>query len=310
MRERGSPPPRHRLRRWLTQVVIITLNPPAGNYCSHTGTPLPVKRNSTPILASIKPGEKIKVRVRATQTQLAPQPPKSDRRPHLVHHLLVILHAHLRVDLRIGPPEVHQEFAAMLPEGRQIGVRGVQNLPQFFQARWILVDVELAESARRIHLATRAFHPWHHVALEIETVRSPRAGAVRRIDRLPEPAALAVSPRDLGAHRPAGEEPLPIADHIAVNPFQRGNLIRREAIRLLAPRDAARQVARGFEIAAARIVDQPILQSILGVALLVYVLDHAFATPSLTPRITSCRYSHVEREAAISDHSIVIVEIE
>src|ERR1035437_813431 len=76
MRERGSPPPRHRLRRWLTQVVIITLNPPAGNYCSHTGTPLPVKRNSTPILASIKPGEKIKVRVWATQTQLAPQPPK------------------------------------------------------------------------------------------------------------------------------------------------------------------------------------------------------------------------------------------
>src|ERR1035437_565897 len=80
MRERGSPPPRHRLRRWLTQVVIITLNPPADNYCSHTGTPLPVKRNSTPILASIKPGEKIKVRVRATQTQLAPQPPKSDHR--------------------------------------------------------------------------------------------------------------------------------------------------------------------------------------------------------------------------------------
>lgn len=37
-------------------------------------------------------------------------------------------------------------------------------------------------------------------------------------------------------------------------------------------------------------------------------LDHAFATPSLAPRI-SCRYSHVEREAGISDHSIMIVEI-
>ena len=56
-----------------------------------------------------------------------------------------------------------------------------------------------------------------------------------------------------------------------VNPFQCGNLIRREAIRLLAPRDAARQVARGFEIAAARIVDQPILQTVLGVALLIYL---------------------------------------
>jgi exonuclease III len=38
-------------------------------------------------------------------------------------------------------------------------------------------------------------------------------------------------------------------------------------------------------------------------------LDHAFATPSLVQRITSCRYSHVEREAGISDHSIVIVEL-
>ena len=38
-------------------------------------------------------------------------------------------------------------------------------------------------------------------------------------------------------------------------------------------------------------------------------VDHAFATSSLMPRITSCRYSHVEREAGISDHSIVIVEV-
>lgn len=38
-------------------------------------------------------------------------------------------------------------------------------------------------------------------------------------------------------------------------------------------------------------------------------LDHAFATPSLCPRITSCRYSHAEREAGISDHSVLIVEV-
>jgi exonuclease III len=38
-------------------------------------------------------------------------------------------------------------------------------------------------------------------------------------------------------------------------------------------------------------------------------LDHAFATPSLTPYVISCRYSHREREAGISDHSIVIVEL-
>src|ERR1039457_3782618 len=42
------------------------------------------------------------------------------RRPHLVHHLLVILHADLRVELRIGPPEVHQELPSVLLESRQI----------------------------------------------------------------------------------------------------------------------------------------------------------------------------------------------
>lgn len=38
-------------------------------------------------------------------------------------------------------------------------------------------------------------------------------------------------------------------------------------------------------------------------------IDHCFATPTLLPRITSCRYSHAEREAGISDHSIAIVEV-
>ena len=38
-------------------------------------------------------------------------------------------------------------------------------------------------------------------------------------------------------------------------------------------------------------------------------LDHAFATPSLLPRITACRYSHGEREQKVSDHSVLILEI-
>src|ERR1035441_8151560 len=38
-------------------------------------------------------------------------------------------------------------------------------------------------------------------------------------------------------------------------------------------------------------------------------LDHAFATPSLLPRITACRYSHAERERKVSDHSGMILEI-
>jgi exonuclease III len=41
-----------------------------------------------------------------------------------------------------------------------------------------------------------------------------------------------------------------------------------------------------------------------------YRIDHAFASPSLLPRVRSCRYSHAEREAGISNHSLVIVEVE
>ena len=39
-------------------------------------------------------------------------------------------------------------------------------------------------------------------------------------------------------------------------------------------------------------------------------LDHAFATLILRPRVRACRYSHKELESGISDHSIVIVEVE
>jgi exonuclease III len=39
-------------------------------------------------------------------------------------------------------------------------------------------------------------------------------------------------------------------------------------------------------------------------------VDHAFATPSLLARVKECRYSHAERDAGISDHSLAIVEIE
>ena len=39
-------------------------------------------------------------------------------------------------------------------------------------------------------------------------------------------------------------------------------------------------------------------------------VDHAFSTPALLARVRDCRYSHAEREAGISDHSLVIVDIE
>ena len=39
-------------------------------------------------------------------------------------------------------------------------------------------------------------------------------------------------------------------------------------------------------------------------------LDHAFASPSLLARAVSCRYSHRERDAGVSDHSMMIVELQ
>jgi exonuclease III len=39
-------------------------------------------------------------------------------------------------------------------------------------------------------------------------------------------------------------------------------------------------------------------------------LDHVFATPSLRHRVTACRYSHVERDAGVTDHSMVVVEVD
>jgi exodeoxyribonuclease III len=39
-------------------------------------------------------------------------------------------------------------------------------------------------------------------------------------------------------------------------------------------------------------------------------LDHVFATPSLRVRVASCRYSHVERDAGLTDHSMVIVDVD
>ncbi len=40
-----------------------------------------------------------------------------------------------------------------------------------------------------------------------------------------------------------------------------------------------------------------------------YRIDHAFASPTLVPRVRECWYSHDEREQGISDHSIMLVDL-
>ena len=57
--------------------------------------------------------------------------------------------------------------------------------------------------------------------------------------------------------------------HIAVNPLERVNLIHGKAIGLVCSLGAMRQIARRNEIAAPRIVNQSVFQSILGIALLI-----------------------------------------
>jgi exodeoxyribonuclease III len=40
-----------------------------------------------------------------------------------------------------------------------------------------------------------------------------------------------------------------------------------------------------------------------------YRLDHAFCTPPLAERLMACRYSHAERQARISDHSLMLIDL-
>jgi exonuclease III len=39
-------------------------------------------------------------------------------------------------------------------------------------------------------------------------------------------------------------------------------------------------------------------------------IDHAFVSPPLADAVRSCRYSHAEREQGLSDHSMLINEID
>lgn len=45
-----------------------------------------------------------------------------------------------------------------------------------------------------------------------------------------------------------------------------------------------------------------------GVTLNGFRIDHALASPSFAKHVTGCRYSHVERERRLSDHSILLLD--
>ena len=45
-----------------------------------------------------------------------------------------------------------------------------------------------------------------------------------------------------------------------------------------------------------------------GIPLNGFRIDHALASPALARRLSSCRYSHAERERRLSDHSILLID--
>ena len=49
---------------------------------------------------------------------------------HALQHLVIILDGHPGVELRIGPAKIHDEFTAMLPKLREIGLVGIDYLMQ------------------------------------------------------------------------------------------------------------------------------------------------------------------------------------
>src|SRR5207237_1299949 len=128
---------------------------------------------------------------------------------HALHHLVIILDGHPRVELRVGPAEIHDEFTATLPECREIGVVGIDDLMQEFQAWDVFVDIETRDRLLGIDLRHR------HVAEKTLGIVGPDAAAVGPSDLLAKPAALAVRSEDFRADGPAGKEPFALASDVA-----------------------------------------------------------------------------------------------
>src|ERR1019366_2040592 len=174
-------------------------------------------------------------------------------------YLLVILHAHERIESGVGPPEVHQDLAAPPLKAGEVGVGGVENLVDAFEARRIVVQVELAQIVLWVGLAKS------QVAEEGFAEGRIRGGA-GVADEPWVPAAAAVGAGDFGAHRPARKDALALAHHVAVDLLERADLARREAAGLVAA-VALGKIARGIEAAAARVVDHAVLEPVPGIAL-------------------------------------------
>ncbi len=172
---------------------------------------------------------------------------------------LVILHAHHGVQGGVGPAEIHQDLAATLLEAGEIGVGGIQYLVDSLEPGGVRIQIELVDVILRIGLAER------HVAEEIHgEVCAGGGGAI--VDDPGIPAAASALAGDFSADGPGGKYALAGAGDFSVEFVERADLGRREAIGLVGAGFAFGQISRGLEIAAARIVDDAVLQSVLRVA--------------------------------------------
>jgi len=79
------------------------------------------------------------------------------------------------------------------------------------------------------------------------------------------PAAASVRAGDFGADRPARKDAFALAHHVAVDLLERADLSAGEAARLVARVAFGRSREAGT--AAARVVDQAVLDPVLGIAL-------------------------------------------
>ena len=187
------------------------------------------------------------------------------RRAHLCHYVLVVFEAHAGIELRVGPSEVHEQLAAALTEGGEIGIGGVENLASEGKVVIVLVDVKLLHRVGFSKAGQRRAGT-EDESNEAAGVAVPGALAGRCIDVLADPGALAVGSRGFGTHGPAREVALALAGHVAVKTLQSRDLIRREAIGAIGRAVATGKVAGGAEVAAQRVVDETVFEAVFRIA--------------------------------------------
>src|SRR5580658_8234542 len=189
---------------------------------------------------------------------------------HCFRYSVVVLHGLAGIELRIGPAEIHNQLAVVLVERGEVWIGGVENGPRLSDTPGVAINVEAGDGSCRI-----AFRK-SNVAEETVGVVLPSAGtAVGVIQFLSDPTALRILLARLDgegncADRPAGEDPLTLADDVGVDEVDGGDFGRKKAIGSIDSVGTSGKVTVGMEVAVERIAHEAILEAVGGVALGVF----------------------------------------